>query len=44
MVTVTNENRDAESRESAESIIGLKSDIIKPKPTLAGGRIRTYVY
>jgi hypothetical protein len=44
MITVINRNRDAENRESAETIIELKFDTIKLKPTLVGGRVRTNAY
>jgi hypothetical protein len=44
MVTVINRNYDTENRESVETIIGLKSDIIKLKSTLIGDRIRINAY
>jgi hypothetical protein len=44
MVTVINRNYDTENRESVGIITGLKSDIIKLKPTLIGDRIRTNTY
>jgi hypothetical protein len=44
MVTVINRNYDTENREFVGTIIGLKSDIIKLKPTLIRDCIRTNAY